>query len=246
MKTVVLTCDKNNWLLNGFYRQWNKYYPEVKPIACGYTRPENFAYDFYSLGAQENYPANKWSDALQRILQEVVGEEPVLIVLEDYWLTRSVNPTKIRMAEQFMLEHPEAIRFDLTTDRQYSSKYKYYEASYDTDIIEALPCEYYMSFQAAIWNPEHLYSILRPGETPWQTEILGSDRLASTKLKVYGTLQWLMRYQIMVRNGEFIKEGDWMYPPRQITDYDYRELDSMGFIPRLADNANENITTFAR
>lgn len=230
METIVLTCDKNNWLLRGFYHQWMKYCPKLDPVTFGYKEPEVFGHKFVRIGDQSYYPANQWSDALILVLDELISDDLVLILLEDYWLTRDANFRIIEAAMAFMHRHPDAIRFDLTTDRQYSSKYKYYSAEGDIDIIEGLPCEYYLSFQAAIWNRKNLLSLLEPGESPWQTELLGSDRLAATNLKVFGTLQWPLRYQIMVRNGELVIDGNWMYPPRQLSESDLKELKELNYI----------------
>jgi hypothetical protein len=231
MKTITLVSDKNNWILPGFYHQWEKYYPEVEPITFGYTKPDFFNHPFVSLGAQESYPASRWSDALIRVLKDYVDDNLVMILLEDYFLTRRANVRIINLAWKFMIDHPEAVRFDLTTDRQYSGKWKNYSAIEDVDIIEALPCEYYLSMQAAIWNKARLLSILQPGETPWQTEMLGSDRLAQTGMKVFGTMQYPLRYQIMIRDGQLVMDGAWHYPARQLSDADVTELRDMKYLP---------------
>ena len=76
-------------------------------------------------------------------------------------------------------------------------------------------------------------SLLIAGETPWQLELEGTRRMSKRPdLEVYGTRNRILNYQIMVDKGEFKRDGSWMYPPRQLSDSDFAELDGLGYTPQ--------------
>jgi len=231
MRNVVMTSDKHLWLIPGFLHQWNKYCGA--PITVVGFSPPAVDCDFVSLGRFEDYPVEKWSDALLKML-DVLGEEHVMIMLEDYWLIRKTDWSEVMSCYEWMKRfYPGALRFCLTSDRLYSKTVWDVDFISNTDIIEAGHDGYQISFQASIYNSEVLKRVLIPNETPWQVEINGTGRLGEIQpnLRVFGTRQWLIRYQVMVRYGVFTKKGDWMFPARQLSRADFDELKSLGHIP---------------
>jgi hypothetical protein len=89
-----------------------------------------------------------------------------------------------------------------------------------------------MSFQANLWNRIALLNCLVPGESPWQADLQGTARLNRGEpypYRVVSTDGEAMRYQIMVQAGKFVRDGSWMYPPRQIPDEDFLELERLGY-----------------
>lgn len=62
---------------------------------------------------------------------------------------------------------------------------------------------YAMSLQAAMWRPEALRDLLRPGESPWETELKGTQRAKSyTKYRFLGTRVWAITYKNALRRGK--------------------------------------------
>lgn len=231
MRNVVLTSDKGNWAIPGFLHQWNKYCGQSITIV-GFTPPACKC-DFVSLGKFEDYPVEKWSNGLSKAL-DVLGEDHIMLMLEDYWLIRPVDWRLVNGCyEWFKKFHPDALRFCLTSDRLYTKDVS--DAGYIDwiDVIEAGHDGYQVSFQASIYNAAQLRRILVPGETPWQVEIQGTGRLERLNPypRVFGTRQWLIRYQVMVRYGVFTRDGSWLCPARNINEEDLVELRSLGFAP---------------
>ena len=238
MITYVLTSDRHNWLLRVFMHQWHKYCRLPITIA-GFTEPSYGLDDtddykkyttFKSIGKFEDYPVDKWSNGVIKLLEET-PDNVVMIFLEDYWLTRRVNFRAINFAERMVSQDSEVLRFDVTTDRLYSQKLIEVGAHEDIDIFVAEPDIYALSFQASIWRRESLLQLLVPDETPWQAELNGTIRYNETKpLKIiYGTRQWPVRYSIVVNKGEFDKTGEWMYPPRTLSPNDWIDLEKLGY-----------------
>jgi hypothetical protein len=208
---TVYTNDNNLWLLQGFQYLFKKYWSSSqKTRVVGYAQPKNgtLAENFYFVSIDSrNYPVSDWSTGVIESLNvfRKNGEEFIIFMLEDYWLTEPVNHAALRTLTEYMHEQPRNIlRVDLTADR---CQYRRYALG--TSIVgncelvrTSADSPYQMSFQAGIWNVELLLEVLRPYENPWQTEIAGSKRLAkagNNKYLVYGTRNYPVRYQPVYR-----------------------------------------------
>lgn len=232
---MMMTSDKGNWLIPGFIYQWQKYCGLPMTI-YGFSNPncplpENF--DFHSLGKFEDYPADKWSNALLEAF-DTFPDEQVAIFLEDYYLVRQVPLEIFSFAETFMAMQPNVLRFDLTSDRQYSKNVKDmgYYSTYD--LIESFDSQYQVSLQAGVWNKSALKEIIKPNWSPWDVEFKGTGIVNNDRkdLRIFGTRQWPVRYQIMVRAGNLELSGDWMIPPRQLSKNDLEELKAYGLLSK--------------
>jgi len=229
MDILVTCCDKNRWALGPFSHQFNQYWPNEFVMVAGYDQPGNLPdnFNFHSLGRQEDFPAERWSDALLLALS-LVGPYPILM-LEDYWLTRDVDTEAVHMLLQYMREHPNVLRMDLTTDRLYAKHIRDAGPLDRLDLIQGtVESEYQLSFQAAIWNASLLRQILQPGWTPWEAETVGST-LIGDKL-VMGTRQAPVRYLIAIKSGKFSLDGSWQYPPKQLEQVDIDMLTLKGLL----------------
>ena len=227
MKTVVFTSDSHNWLLKGFFHQWKKYAGGAVEVA-GFTKPElPKNVKFHSIGDMKDYPVDKWSNGLIKYLNEI-PDELVLILLEDYWLIRPIDYDAVEEAAELMESYKDVIRFDLTTDRANNRNAEYAGAFRKLDLCRAKG-DYSLSFQASIYRKSLLLEVLKPDESPWQTELNGSARLNALPYDVLGCYSWPINYAIVVNKGKFDTEGRWMYPPRTLTQADWRELDDLGY-----------------
>jgi hypothetical protein len=233
MKTVVFTSDHHQWLLKGFLHQWEKYKGKGnEPLdleVAGFTRPSFLSPDvpFFSIGAFSDYPIQRWSDGVIKYLQSIT-DELVLILLEDYWLMRTINRAALDTAKALMLDHPHVVRFDVAADRMFAKNARYIGNMGTLDICSAKGA-YSLSFQASIWRREMLLEVMQPGETPWQAEISGSGRLNEKPFGVVGTYQWPICYLIAVNKGKLDRTGSWMFPARTLSAMDWKELDNLGY-----------------
>lgn len=231
MIMYCMTSDKHQWLMQGFMHQWHKYAPELNVVIAGFTKP-NFdllpGFDFYSIGRFDNYPVDKWSNALIDLLLQTEDEQ-VGILLEDYWLIRKADAYAVVLAGVFLEQNPDALRFDLTSDRLYCGAAEDYAFSGIYDIIKAGQSPYQMSLQASMWNKSRLLEILKPNRSPWDVEHEGTGYLADHPMPVYGYRQIPLRYIIAMRAGKFERDGSWCFPKRQIVEDDWEELDRLGY-----------------
>ena len=225
MKTVVFTSDNHSWLLGGFFHQWKKYGRGLKVEVAGFENPGFLPADvnFVSIGEMKDYPVDLWSNAIFEYLNRI-DDELVLILLEDYWLLRPINIEAVKNAEMFMEKYKNVARLDLTTDRALSREAVYAGTFGNLDLCSAKG-EYALSFQASIYRRSILMDLLRPNESPWESELNGTDRLNHSHFDVYGTYQWPIAYMIVMNKGRFDRDGLWMRPARTLTESDWQELE---------------------
>lgn len=231
-KIIVLTSDKGNWLLPGFLHQWQKY--DGRPLEVwGYTDPgliETDKVKFCSIGNFTDYPMSRWSDGVIKAI-ESIPEELLEVYLEDYWLMRKTNHYALGICRGYMARQSDAARFDLGTDRLYAKTARDVESIDTVDIIEA-GGDYAFSWQASIWRKRALQDLMIYGETAWESELAGTNRLNQSGWRVLGSRQCPVRYMIAVNKGMFDRSGSWMYPPRTLSQADWWELDRLGYTQR--------------
>ncbi len=202
MQILVFTSNKYLDCLPPFAWLFNKYWGvNQEVVVCGYQKPlmlpSNF--QFFQIAAQE-YPANRWSDALIYTLQKK-AQEIFLFLLEDYWLLRTVNVEGVKILKQYMQQHPKILKIDVATDRLYSNGGATFLFNQNTvdfasylDLIEtSAHTPYNMSLWGGLWRRDLLRKVLTPQETAQQVELQGSTRvdqlMESEGIRVLGTRQ---------------------------------------------------------
>ena len=201
-RVFVITCNQYLWAMEPFAYLFNKYWGDYQSVVYGsykkplFKLPENFT--FFEINKYE-YPQDKWSNGLMRMLDRS-SDEFIVLMLEDYWLTRMVDVRAVAKLHEWMKTHQDILRFDLTDDRQYNGKAQFSGYVGEYDILETpYKSEYNMSFQAGIWNTKLLASLLEEGKSPWEVEI---HTQPPEEMKIYGTRQKPMNYANAVLKGE--------------------------------------------
>ena len=207
MRVIVMTSDKYLWCLRPFAYLFNTYWSSLQEVSVfGFSQPNfplpsNFS---FSSVAHENYPANRWSDSLIYALN-AVPDEVVTLMLEDYWLIRTVDHSGIVTLANYMEEHPDIVRLDLTADRLYGHMMRDVEAYGHYDIIEcANDAPYQMSLQAAIWRKRLLLNLLTFGKSAWEVEV--QTPMVNIPYRVVGTRQWPIRYSNAILKGKLVTD----------------------------------------
>jgi len=190
VQCIVYTCNEYADVLPGFAYLFNTFWSEQQPVAyagCAQMNlPQNF--QWYNV---ESRIASRWSDGLIEFLKMLKGDI-VCWLLEDYYLVRGVHHAAIESLVEYMRINGEILKIDLTSDRLHSGKAEDIDYWGHVDLLRT-PWEtpYQFSTQCALWNREHLLSVLKPEMSPWDFE-LRSDW--PTHLHVLGTRQWPIRY----------------------------------------------------
>ena len=201
VRVFVTTCDRYLKYIRPFAYLFNLYWSSLQDVTVlGYKEPDfplppNFT--FHSLG--EDGGQEKWSDGVILALRRV-EDELLVLLLEDYWLTRKADNAGVSTLADYVYEHPDVLRLDLTTDRLYAGNMFDIEPYGHYDIIETPPgTPYQMSLQAGIWRRTKLLELLQPGKSPWQVELENSP---PERMRVLGTRQNPVRYANVFQGGD--------------------------------------------
>lgn len=207
-RVVVTTSDKYLPALRPFAYLFNKYWSDEQDVlVMGFTPPSfslppNFA--FMSLGDFNDYPVNKWTDAVIRGL-EYIDDDVFVLMLEDYWLTRPVDKRSVQILVDYMRQFNYVAKMDLCGDRLYAhgADLNYGHVGH-IDLVKSMPgSPYHMSLMTGAWNRRHLLRHLRPGWSPWDVEIVGTTNLSHDQdVIVLGTRQWPVRHTLAFRSGD--------------------------------------------
>lgn len=207
-KIVVTTSDKYLPALRPFAWLMNKYWlPNPQVVVAGFTPPDfdlpdNF--EFRSIGKFEDYPINRWTDALRKFLAGF-EDEVFVLMLEDYWITRAVDTEAVQILIDYMYQFEYVIKADLCADRLYAHGADLnYGSAGRLDLVKSMPgSPYHMSLMSGAWRKEHLMRHLQPGWTPWDVEIVGTTHLSHDQnVIVIGCKQWPVKHTLAFRSGD--------------------------------------------
>lgn len=207
MRIFVLTSDHYIKAVRAFSYLFNRHWSEDQEVTVAGFKPPDFDlpanFHFHSLGNMADYPVNKWSDALIKLLHDYTDDTFVLF-LEDYWLSRPVNAQAVRMLYDYMRQFRNVLKMDLCMDRLYAAGMSDYNHCGYIDLIRSDPAsQYQMSLYLGLWNRELMLRFLRTGENPWQVELDGTPRVAraADEVMVLGTRQAPCRIILAHRRG---------------------------------------------
>lgn len=230
-RVVVTTSDKYLPALRPFAHLFNKYWSkDIDVLVAGFAQPDfdlppNFS--FVSLGTQQQFPFHMWSDALMKLLRDVVHDEAFVLMLEDYWLTRHVNLDAVGILYRYAVQFKYVLKMDLTGDRLYAHGA---DLTYDTvaylDLVKSMPgSPYHMSLMTGVWRSDNLLRVLKHDESPHDVELIGTTRASHMQdLVVIGTRQWPVRHTLGLRGGDHTKLN-----LNELKQKDIEEMDALGY-----------------
>lgn len=233
MRIIVLTSDKTAWMLRAMCHLLDKYWPAHPAVVVGgYTRPALPAgVEWIELGAFADYPYERWSDGLLKLLS-LIPDECFLWTMDDFWLVRPVDDAAVRMLYQHLVNFPHLARIDLTTDRLYAGGVQEAGTLGPLHLVSTPPgTPYQLSFQSGLWRREALRQYLVPGETAAEVEIRGSHRMTLASANVLGTREAPLRYLIAMQHGKLCIDGGGYQVPRvELSAEDRAELAELGYL----------------
>ncbi len=191
MDVVVYSHRDAHWILPAFSYMFNIFWSSTQPVLIAGGEPDVELPPNFQWLPVESRVKERWSDGLIEFLN-MLKSDVVCLFLEDYLLIRYVAWDLIGSLEQYMIEHPNVLKIDLTADRLHSGHAVDVEAYGRADIIETdWQTSYNYSLQLALWNRKHLLSCLRPEMSPWDFELQDKPR---EDLRVLGTRNFPCRY----------------------------------------------------
>lgn len=200
MRVIVMTCDKNQWVLPIFWHFQEKYWPDCPwPITVvGGPKTESDLDDY------EVYRGDDatFSGLLLEYIQEMDDDDFLLILLEDYILMGPVDTDRVMTCYDIIRVEPEAQFMRLTAcpgpTLEWEPDWKV--GQFDKGIKEEL--SYLSSLMPTIWRVSHLRRLLRPGESAWDIEVAGSERARDLPGIYLGSTETLLGVQNYLWRGK--------------------------------------------
>lgn len=207
-RIICLTSDKYIWALRPYLWLVKKYWiPTPEVLIAGFTPPP-FSLPgwakFHSIGPFHQYPFERWTDAVIKLMHEI-PDEVFVLMLEDYWLTRQVDTTAVQILVDYAHQFKYVCKIDLCADRLYAYGA---DLNYGTvghlDLVKSMPgSEYHMSLMTGVWRKEHFLKGFMPNWTPHQVELQGTPLLShQQEVIVLGTRQWPVRHTLAFRSQD--------------------------------------------
>ena len=196
---VIPSCDGYSDLWMPFLKLLDRYWPDR-------SMPVYFGTNAMSVEGRvivlKSDRGNIWSDRLIDYLQRL-DSEYVLLMLEDFFLRRPVRNAEIQQCLEFVRDSNahmvRLVPLPRPTRRLPGN---------DRFGICEPGSPYRLSTQAAIWRRSTLLGLLRPGETIWQFEIVGSQRSSSLRDGFYSVWKPVLPYPgILVHH--VVEKGKW-------------------------------------
>ena len=180
---LLSTYDGGEDCWKGFFCALADCWPQLDmPIVLN-TESKKFTFSGYEIKTFSMYKDRQvdWSERLIETLKRI-DTEFILLFLEDFWLDQPVDDNFFHKTLQWMRDNSDVANIS------------YYPCMPGTNIddkrferFERRPrkCEYKLNFQVGLWRRERLISFLRPHESPWEVEVIGSKRATRYKDSFY-------------------------------------------------------------
>ena len=194
---LVMSCDAYGDLWTPFFNLFWRYWADCPwPVYLG-TNQNTFERDQRVTTVKGGH--GTWSSQFRSCLEQIDAEF-VLLLLDDYFLDRPVLMPLIceRLASLLSLKGAMLRLFPLPgPDRKLQSH---------SEIGLVHPrAQYRVSLQAAIWNREHLHSLVDESESIWAFEWNGTERSRRFENEYYATTEAVVHYWQVIERGEWFR-----------------------------------------
>lgn len=177
---VVMSCDKNTWLLDIFFERFFSEWKDCKYDIYLVMEEQNYHYKDYSINVLTYSKKIKWCARLKEALN-CIKNEYVLLFLDDFILESAVNSelleeyikiVKSNKLSNLVLTPVENEKNDnLILDSRINKRNRF--------------GRYKTSLQCGIWEKEVLEKLLVSTENAWEFEIFGNLRSFLVKDQFY-------------------------------------------------------------
>ena len=227
---VVSSCDAYSDLWKPFFTLLFRYWPDC-PFPIYLISNKQIYWDKrvrpLLIGIDK-----RWATNTRRTLERI-PEPYILWILEDLFLEKPTNTNYIlKLLDYLKFNHAATIRLHPTPipDEDFENDLNLGRIGHSAD--------YRTSLNAAIWDKQIFYHLIREGENPWQMEVDGTKRsrdLSSTFLSVKSaalnynqlgaTIRRKWRYEAILLCQREKISVDYSCRPIAYADYILRRLD---------------------
>lgn len=204
---VLSSCDKCSDLWDPFFTLVKRHWPDFDYRVYLCTDSKQFFFEGFDIFCPlKMRDGSTWSENLMALL-ELVGEEYVLLMLDDFWLKADVDVNRLHRYEQMMKED-QNIGFICLVHQLEPSADNPISLDYPELIKYGSQTLYRVTTQAGLWRRDYLLSLLRRHESAWWFEMFGSKRSRRSKYRSYAVRESIFDYDdggVLFR-GSYVKE----------------------------------------
>jgi len=172
---IVQSCDKYSWLWEGWYLSFKKHWTLNVPV---YFVTEEMDFPYQNMAICNIKTGTKsWSDQLIYALNQVPFDN-IIYSMEDMYFTGGM-PDWVGLLYDFKEMEMDCLRmYPGVSNPCHPYIFEHEHTTYKHTYMKVAKGSIYsVSMSPAIWRKEFLLSCLQPGETGWEMENEGSDRL---------------------------------------------------------------------
>lgn len=176
---LVNSCDEyeDAWL--PFFTLFNKYWPDCPYRVILNTESKKIN----EAECLQLYPNMNVSYG-ERLIKHLgyIESEYVLLLMDDFFLRRQVDAEKIHLCVEALKQNRDiaVFSFDSIPDEKNID-----DKEYNGFVLRPKYCRYKFNLQGGLWRKQKLISLLRQGESPWETEIKGTIRAFEDASRYY-------------------------------------------------------------
>jgi len=198
---LVVSCDAYSDLWCPFFTLLGRFWTDCPfPLYLGAGCKK---YDYPKLATLSSACGRDWAGCVRDYLEDIPTPY-VLMVLDDFFLRGPVRNAEILRCLGFA-QLNNAIQVRLIPRPGPTQRV------FDEELIGECECglPYRLSTQAAIWDRLALINLLRPGESIWEFEHSGNQRILQLPKGFYATWRQVLPYQGVLAH-HVIEKGKWI------------------------------------
>lgn len=196
---LVISCDKYSDLWNPFFTIFDKYWPD-----CPYPIYLGSNHTVFNHPRVLPHPIGddlSWADSVYQMIERLHYHH-FIIFLEDFFLERRVNSSKVHELVEIAMRHNiGCLHF---TPKPYSDN----SLPFYPGIGVIRPgTDYRVSTSVAIWKKDTLKRLLLPGFSAWDFELKGSPMSDNMPDEFWGINKPVIYFRHAVERGKWLPRG---------------------------------------
>lgn len=220
---IINSCDAYSDLWDPFFKLLKKYWNPQYPIILN-TETKRYGYPGLNIKTLQLYKENEkpeWSERLMKTLRHI-DSEYVILMLDDFFLEKPVDEEKIIQTIAWMKEDSSIASFcfvPVLPDGYLPSVFPGFGK-------RPAKGEYRLTCQASVWRRETLLNDMRPHESAWLFETLGSKRSWRYKDQKFFAAEpdnIIMEYDDKI--GGAVHRGKWNNYMKELNDLEDLHID---------------------
>lgn len=200
LSVLYSSCDKNEFLWDGFFLLMNKYWKNFDGDIIFNTETRQYKNNDYKFIYSNYEDSNNWSARFYKSLSKV-NTKYVLVILDDFYIDNYINDDLLNKCI-LKMNHDENIKGFLFSQLSNNEK----EDLFCFEKVKKFQ-NYRINLKVGLWKKEYLMNLCRDMESPWEYEVLMSIRSFFKKGDIYSIINSKKRNAFPTSEGYLLERG---------------------------------------